>query len=219
SATVWLNGKQAYRRDRPGVLGPYPDRFEASLVKGLNRVVVRLAPEKGPSEFLLRFRHRTATPERERLALAALSRAGNPARGREVFLNAEKSLCVKCHRVGEQGERVGPELTGLGNRFSKIYIVESVLEPSRSISPSFETLGISLKSGKVLSGLKVEETEASITVADNEGKKHVLAKADIEEQTRQALSTMPEGLEKRLTEDEFVDLISFLVNLKETRGP
>src|SRR5207249_483059 len=102
SATVWLNGKQAYRRDRPGVLRPYPDRFAASLVKGLDRVVVRLAPEKGPSEFLLRFRHRTATPERERLALAALSRAGNPARGREVFLNAEKSLCVKCHRVGEQ---------------------------------------------------------------------------------------------------------------------
>jgi hypothetical protein len=28
---------------------------------------------------------------------------------------------------------------------------------------------------------------------------------------------MPDGLEKRLTEDEFVDLISFLVNLKEMR--
>jgi hypothetical protein len=29
---------------------------------------------------------------------------------------------------------------------------------------------------------------------------------------------MPDGVEKRLSEDEFVDLISFLVNLKETRG-
>jgi hypothetical protein len=29
---------------------------------------------------------------------------------------------------------------------------------------------------------------------------------------------MPEGLEKRLTEDEFVDLISYLASLKEQRG-
>ena len=29
---------------------------------------------------------------------------------------------------------------------------------------------------------------------------------------------MPEGLEKRLTEEEFVDLISFLVSLKEVRA-
>ncbi len=216
--TIWLNGKEVYRRDRPGVIGPYPDRFEAPLVKGRNRVLVRLTGVKGTAEFQLRFRRRSATPERERFALAALSRAGNPERGRQLFLDAEKSLCVKCHRVGEQGERIGPELTGLGSRFSKVYIVESVLEPSRSISPSFETVTLALKTGKVLTGVKVVETEAAITLADNEGKKYVLMKKDIEEQTKQTISTMPEGLEKRLTEDEFVDLISFLVNLKEPRG-
>lgn len=216
-ATIWLNGKVSYQRDKPGVIGPYPDRFEAALSKGVNRVVVRLAGDKAATEFQLRFRQRTATPERERLALAALARAGNPARGREVFLNADKSLCVKCHRVGEQGERIGPELTGLGNRFSKIHIVESVLEPSRTIAPSFETLAIELKSGKVLNGVRVAEDDASVTIADNEGRKQVIPKRDIEEQKRQPLSTMPEGLEKRLSEDEFVDLISYLVNLKSGR--
>jgi putative heme-binding domain-containing protein len=217
-ATVWLNGKEVYRREKPGVIGPYPDRFEASLSKGRNRILVRLTGVKGQAEFQLRFRRKSGTPQRERFALAALSRAGNPEAGRQIFLNAEKSLCVKCHRIGEQGERIGPELTGLGSRFSKVHIVESVLEPSRSIAPSFETVGLVLKSGKILSGVKVAETETALTLADSEGKKHVLMKADIEEQSRQPLSTMPEGLEKRLTEDEFVDLISFLVNLKEPRG-
>jgi putative membrane-bound dehydrogenase-like protein len=213
--TVCLNGKEVYRRDKPGVIGPYPDRFEAPLVKGRNRVLVYLTGVKGTAEFQLRFRRRSGTPERERYALAALSRAGNPAAGRAVFLAAEKSLCIKCHRVGDQGERVGPELTGLGNRFAKAYIVESVLEPSRSIAPSFETIGIVLKSGKTLSGVKVAETETTITLVDSEGKKNEIARADIEEQTKSPISTMPEGLEKRLTEDEFVDLVSFLVNLKE----
>src|SRR5262249_30028958 len=105
--TVWLNGKVAFQRDRPGVIGPYPDRFEATLQKGLNRVIVRVAGVKGTGEFRLRFRRKSATAEHERLTLSALSRAGNPERGRQVFLNAEKSLCIKCHRLGDQGERVG----------------------------------------------------------------------------------------------------------------
>jgi putative membrane-bound dehydrogenase-like protein len=217
--TVWLNGKEAFRRDRPGVLGPNPDRFEATLGPGTNRVLVRLSAVKEKAEFQLRFRRKSATAEQERLALAALSRAGNPDRGRQVFLNAEKSLCLKCHRVGDQGERVGPELTGLGSRFSKVAIIESILEPSRVVSPSFETIGVTLTNGKVLSGIKVADTDGSITLVDNQAQKQVVAKADIDEQRKQPTSTMPDGLEKRLTEEEFVDLISFLVSLKEPRGP
>jgi len=217
-ATVWVNGKQVYQRDRPVVAGPYPDRFEATLTKGRNRVVVRLAGAKGAGEFQLRLRRKSATADHERLTLAALSRAGNPEHGRQLFLNVEKTLCAKCHRVGDQGERIGPELTGLGSRFSKAYIVESVLEPSRTIAPSFETLVVTLKNGKVVSGIKVADTDTSVTLADNEAKQHVLARSAIEDIRKGSVSTMPDGLEKRLTEDEFVDLMSFLANLKETRG-
>jgi putative membrane-bound dehydrogenase-like protein len=216
--TIWLNGKEAFRRDRPGITGPYPDRFEATLGPGTNRVLVRLSGVKEKAEFQLRFRRKSATAEQERLARAALSRGGNPERGRQLFLNAEKSLCLKCHRVGDQGERVGPDLTGLGSRFSKVAIVESILEPSRVVSPSFETTTVTLTNGKVLSGLKVAETETSITLVDNLAQKQIVAKADIDAQRKQPTSTMPDGLEKRLTEEEFVDLISFLVNLKEPRG-
>ncbi len=218
-ATVWLNGKVAHRRDRPGVIGPYPDRFEADLSAGTNRVLVRLSGATGPAEFQLRFRRKSAAAGVERLALAALARAGNPERGRQVFLDAEKSLCVKCHRVGDRGERVGPELTGLGGRFSKVHIVESVLEPSRSIAPSYETLFVELKSGRVVSGVKVAEGDESITLVDGQAKKEVVARRDIDEVQKRPVSTMPDGLEKRLTEDEFVDLISYLVSLKAPRGP
>jgi putative membrane-bound dehydrogenase-like protein len=216
--TVWLNERVAYQRDRPVVTGPYPDRFEAALAKGRTRVLVRLGGVKGNAEFQLRFRRKSATAEHERLTLAALSRAGNPEHGRQIFLNAEKSLCAKCHRVGDQGERIGPELTGLGGRFAKAYIIESILEPSRTIAPSFDPLVVSLKNGKVLSGVKVAEGDTSITLADNQAARVVIARADIDEIQKGTVSTMPEGLEKRLTEDEFVDLISFLANLKEPRG-
>jgi putative membrane-bound dehydrogenase-like protein len=212
--TVWLNGTLAYQRDRSAG----PERFEAALTKGENRLLVRLTGVKGAGEFQLRFRRKGASADHERLTQAALSRAGDPGRGRQVFLDAEKSLCAKCHRVGDKGERVGPDLTGLGGRFSKAYIVESVLEPSRTIAPSFESTLVELKNGKFLSGIKVAETETTITLVDNETKRHDIARADVAGQKKQATSAMPEGLEKRLTEAEFVDLISYLFSLKEARG-
>ena len=216
--TVWLSDKIVYQRDKPGIIGPYPDRFEVGLAEGRNRVLVRFQAVKGAAEFQLRFRRKSASQDHERLARVALSRAGNPEQGRQIFLNAEKSLCSKCHRVGEAGERIGPELTGLGSRFSKVYIIESILEPSRTIAPSYETTAVVLKNGKVIQGIKIAESDATITLADSQVQKHTIARADIESQQRHVLSSMPDGLERRLTEDEFVDLVSFLVNLKDSRA-
>src|SRR5262249_23558062 len=146
----------------------------------------------------------------EKLTRIALKRSGDSQRGRNLFFNAAKTQCVKCHRVGEQGERIGPDLTGVGSRFPRIYLIESVLQPSRSIAPGYQTLTVMLKSGQVVTGVKVAETDAVLTVGDNKGDKLALPKADIEAQHPQSVSVMPEGLEKQLTTDEFVDLIAFL---------
>jgi hypothetical protein len=45
----------------------------------------------------------------------------------------------------------------------------------------------------------------------------VLRKADVEEEQPQLVSVMPEGLEKPLSVEEFVDLIAFLARLKGDR--
>ena len=116
------------------------------------RCRVEAASPESPVEFHLRFRRKSALAEHERLLQAALSRPGNPERGRAIFLDVEKSLCLKCHRLGDQGERTGPELTGLGSRFSRIYIAESILEPSRTIAPSFGTVVVVLENGQVSFG-------------------------------------------------------------------
>ena len=191
------------------------DRFPATLDKGVNRVLVEASSPDAAVEFHLHFRRKSAKAEHEKLTQAALSRAGNAERGRKVFLDKEKSQCLKCHQLGAQGERIGPELTGVGARFSRIYLVESILEPSRAIAPSFETLVVTLKNGKTVNGIKVAESAKTLVLADNQGQKHELSTADIEERHASPVSTMPEGLEQRLSEDEFVDLIAFLTSQKE----
>jgi putative membrane-bound dehydrogenase-like protein len=217
SLRVWLNGKELYQRELARNFQVDSDRFMGNLAKGVNRLLVQLGPSKTGIQFHLRFRHKSAKAEHEKLTLAALSRPGNPDKGRAVFFDVDKSLCLKCHRLGDVGERIGPELTAVGSRFARVYLVESILEPSRTIAPSFGTVVVTLKDGKVVTGVKIDDTETTLTLGDSQGQQQALLKTAIEEQRTSPLSTMPEGLEKRLTEEEFVDLIAFLASQREAR--
>jgi putative membrane-bound dehydrogenase-like protein len=219
SLLVWLNGDEVYRRDETADYQPDSDRFDAQLPGGLSRVLVQIESDDKMPRFHLRFRKKSSKQEHEHLARIALRKSGNVRRGRDVFLNAEKSLCVRCHRLGDNDSRIGPELTGVGDRFSRIHLIESILEPSRTVAPSYETVVVALTSGIIRTGVKLSETETALSLGDNEGKVHVIQLSDIEERVVQAKSTMPEGIEKRLTEEEFIDLIGFLVSQKRKPRP
>ena len=73
---------------------------------------------------------------------------------------------------------------------------------------------MALEDGRVLAGVRTAETDRTLTLADQQGQAHVLAKARIEERKKQTQSTMPDGLEKRFTPEEFLDLIEFLASQK-----
>jgi putative heme-binding domain-containing protein len=211
---VWLNGKQLYDRSEAARFQADSDRFNGTLQAGDNRLVVQLDAAQDSAEFHLRFRRRSSKAELEQLVQVSLARAGNVERGRALFFDQTKTQCSKCHRIGDQGERIGPELTGLGDRFARIHIVESILEPSRTVAPGFQTLAVVLRDGRLITGVKIAETAEAITLADNQGKQHALSKSEIEQQVVQPHSTMPDGLMKQLTPGEFADLIGFLVSQK-----
>jgi putative heme-binding domain-containing protein len=215
---IWLNGQMLFARDQVSPFQADSDRFDGTLETGLNRVVVRVAAPRDSAEFHLRFRRKSSTAEQEQLVQAALARTGDVERGRKLFFDVDRLQCSKCHRIGDLGERIGPELTGLGDRFSRIHIVESILEPSRTVTPGFQTIAVALRDGRVLAGIKVAETDNTLTLGDNQGQKHELAKAQIEEQTAQLQSTMPDGLVKQLTPDQFVDLVAFLASQRTNRA-
>lgn len=214
--TVTLNEESVYERKKPGKFQVDSERFESTLRAGLNRIAVLVDLSAPESKLHLRFRKKSSKVEYERLIQAALSENGNLDRGAEVFRNIEKSLCLKCHRLGNEGGKIGPDLTGIGRRFSRIHIVESILEPSRNVAPSYGSLVVALDSGVIVTGVKVAETEQTLTLGDAEGKTREIVKSKIDERNEQPTSIMPEGIEKRISQREFIDLIAFLVSQKQT---
>ncbi len=214
---VMINGTEVYRRDGVRGFQPDGDRFQATFQKGVNRLVAWVDWDR-PSRLQVRFRDRTLEGVLETYAQRALKETGDAVLGQRVFLDIKRrGLCARCHRIGDDGARIGPDLTGVGRRFSRIHLIEAVLEPSRAIAPSYQTRVVVLESGKVLTGVRVTETPTELTLGDKEGRLHKIAKAEIEEQTFQRISTMPDGIDKRLTQQEFIDLIAFLVSQRSAR--
>jgi putative heme-binding domain-containing protein len=97
-------------------------------------------------------------------------------------------------------------------------LIESILEPSRTVAPSYTTVVVAMNDGKVISGIRVSESDETLVLGDSQGKLHQIATTDVEEIATQTVSTMPDGLEKKLSDREFADLLAFLESEKSARS-
>ena len=68
-------------------------------------------------------------------------------------------------------------------------------------------------------GVRIAETAEMLTLGDNQGQKQTFAKTNIDEIRPLPISTMPEGLERPLSIDDFVDLIAFLASQRSSPQP
>src|SRR5262249_38284640 len=73
--------------------------------------------------------------------VAAAKASGDVRRGAMVF-RAPQFACQGCHKVGQAGGIVGPELTKVGACLTPEQIVESVLWPKRQVKDEYKTLSI-----------------------------------------------------------------------------
>jgi putative heme-binding domain-containing protein len=133
--------------------------------------------------------------------------AGNSARGALVF---QKATCDRCHRYGDVGEAMGPDLTGLTKRFTRKEILQSILYPSHVISTQYAAKNVLLVDGRVLSGILAPGPSGEKILLTSEGEKVSLREEDIDEIVPSSVSGMPEGLFKELTQEEIADLFSYM---------
>ena len=146
--------------------------------------------------------------------LLPLIGTGDASRGKELFF-AEKSKCAACHRVGERGSRIGPDLTTIGANRAGHDLLESIVLPSSTIVRDFEPYNIVTNDGRILAGLIARQTTDSVTIQQQTGDPITLPRKDIDEMVAGTVSIMPNGLDKALTESELADVIAYLMSLRK----
>jgi putative heme-binding domain-containing protein len=142
-----------------------------------------------------------------------LSMAGDASRGREVFRTTSLQ-CVQCHRVGDSGGKVGPELTQIGKKYSRAELLENILEPSKKIEPAFVTHVIETDDGRFYTGVIVARTAKEVVLRDAADKEQRIPTARISNTLPQPKSLMPEQLLRDLTAQQAADLLEYLSTLK-----
>ena len=127
----------------------------------------------------------------------------------------ERSACVKCHTTVDRDTPLAPSLRGVARGQKPEYLVESVLYPSKVIKTGFETERVTTRTGKGTHrpGQGRRQGAALVLNLDSEVR---VRKADVESRAVQKVSLMPEGQEKLLSRQEFLDLTVYLASLRAT---
>jgi putative heme-binding domain-containing protein len=153
------------------------------------------------------------TPAEKQAKIAKLEKAYdeaplwayNAGAGREHF----KKLCMQCHKLGDDGVRLGPELTGAGKQGAH-YFIENIADPDAVIGTDFQMTIIETKSDDVISGLVTAETSSAVTVRTTTGES-VIPKTNISKRTLSQKSLMPDGLLDSLNDREQIEMLKYLV--------
>ncbi|MFN9718050.1 MAG: PVC-type heme-binding CxxCH protein [Planctomycetota bacterium] len=140
--------------------------------------------------------------------------AGDLANGRELF----KKHCTVCHQIAGEGKQIGPNLDGIGNR-GLDRVLEDVLAPNRNVDVAFRTTTVVTRDGQAISGLLKELEGNRVSMVDSQGRESILVSAEIDERLPSALSPMPANMAEILNENQFRDLISYLLSQRQVTEP
>lgn len=143
-----------------------------------------------------------------------LAASGDAERGRALFFETPTVQCRNCHRIGEQGTKLGPDLTQIAKSNTKAQILESILEPSRRIEPKFVTHLVETRSGKVVTGLLSERNGTHVVLRNARNEEVRIPQDDVETLVPQRQSLMPDLQLRDLTKQQVADLLEYLSTLK-----
>ncbi|MEZ0276437.1 MAG: hypothetical protein ACAH88_16120, partial [Roseimicrobium sp.] len=138
---------------------------------------------------------------------------GKPAEGKKNFAMG-KGTCLACHKVGEVGRALGPDLSKIGAIRTERDLLESILFPSNTLARDYEAHAIETSDGQNLMGLIRSHTAEGLLVVDLAGQEKSVPHHIIVANTTLTTSLMPMGLDGTMSEQELCDLVAWLRSLK-----
>jgi putative heme-binding domain-containing protein len=199
---VW---KQAYDAGTFTAKGSPASRL-VDRVLGLDAKAEEMRPHL---EILTSKEPKTDEERNKAMQAIAMVKGGNPINGKAVF----RRVCINCHKVGNEGAALGPEMTHVGRRLDAYKIVESIVHPNAVIEEKYLSTAILTDDGRFIVGLLESETPEAVVILDGKGKTAINVD-EIEERSQLKQSSMPEGLASTLSPNELLDVVEYLKSLR-----
>jgi putative heme-binding domain-containing protein len=143
------------------------------------------------------------------LALAA-QLGGEAASGRRLV---DSSQCLDCHRIGETGSRLGPDLSDIGSRRSFDVLRRAIVAPDDEVLPEHRFVRLVTKDGTVVAGRLLNQDAFSIQLINVEEQLRSYLKSNLREHAILDKGLMP-SFDGKLTAQQITDIVSYLATLK-----
>jgi mono/diheme cytochrome c family protein len=154
---------------------------------------------------------------------------GDPAHGEAVFWG--KGGCGGCHMVMGRGGVTGPDLSNIAAMRKSTAIADALTKAQHRVTgdggvhlpmpPPMDDNPVHVvkKDGTVLDGVMRNQDAWSIQLMDLDGKLHSFDRASLRSVAIKPGSLMPTDYDKRLSHEEFADLLAFLTRQGARPGP
>lgn len=140
--------------------------------------------------------------------LARVNAGRDHARGAAMF---EALQCAACHKVGDRGIAYGPDLTGVGGRFSAHDLLVAIIDPARDLSDQYAGVLIERGDADPVIGLPITEEGGVLAVAPDPRTGTLRIEIPLSEITsRTPVTPMAAGLVDTASMDEILDLLAYM---------
>ena len=131
----------------------------------------------------------------------------------EQWLNERRVTEIEC---------LVPDLTGVAGRFSVRDLLESIVEPSKTISDQYAAVIVETSKGKQVTGrvvnLQGELLMININMLDPDAIERI-NRNEVDTMLPSPVSMMPKGLLDTLHPDEVLDLMAYLLSRGDRNSP
>ncbi len=155
----------------------------------------------------------SGNPELDIYRNFALANVGDATAGEIVFRENRKAVCADCHRIVGM-EKSGPNLDGIGEKYSRAELITHILEPSAFIKPGYRQANVVMATGRILNGRIERANKLMVRLLDIKGESIDVAASEIEYVRFSEVSLMPTNLVSAMSKEHFADLVAYLASLR-----
>jgi putative heme-binding domain-containing protein len=137
--------------------------------------------------------------------------SGDSAHGQAIFEG--KGACLSCHRVGDRGSRLGPNLSDIATQRSVEDLQKALIDPSQEVAAENKLYRVVTRDGREITGKLLNQDIYSLQMLDS--KEHLVAfqKSTLREFNFVQTPPMPSYRDK-LSAGEQTGLIAYLATLR-----
>jgi putative heme-binding domain-containing protein len=136
--------------------------------------------------------------------------AGDASRGQALVAS---SGCFDCHRIGDRGSRLGPDLTDIGGRRTPERLQRALIAPDEEVAFDTRFVRVVTKDGTAVTGRLLNQDAISVQMMTPKDELKTYMRANLREYAILDKGLMP-SVEGKLSPQQIADVVAYLSSLK-----